>query len=74
LDPKSASHIEELIVQLRDTVTIVLVTHNTAQAARVSDYTAFLYLGELIEFGPSGKMFTAPKDKRTEEYLTGKFG
>jgi phosphate transport system ATP-binding protein len=74
LDPKSASHIEELIVQLRDTVTIVLVTHNTGQAARVSDYTAFLYLGELIEFGPSGKMFTAPKDKRTEEYLTGKFG
>lgn len=74
LDPKSASHIEELIVQLRDTVTIILVTHNTGQAARVSDYTAFLYLGELIEFGPSGKMFTAPKDKRTEEYLTGKFG
>ncbi len=74
LDPKSASHIEELIVQLRDTVTIVLVTHNTGQAARVSDYTAFLYLGELIEFGPSRKMFTAPKDKRTEEYLTGKFG
>jgi phosphate transport system ATP-binding protein len=74
LDPKSASHIEELIVQLRDTVTIILVTHNTGQAARVSDYTAFLYLGELVEFGPSGKMFTAPKDKRTEEYLTGKFG
>jgi len=74
LDPKSSSHIEELIVQLKDTVTIILVTHNTAQAARVSDYTAFLYLGELIEFGPSGKMFTAPKDKKTEEYLTGKFG
>jgi phosphate transport system ATP-binding protein len=74
LDPKSSSHIEELVVQLKDTVTIILVTHNTAQAARVSDYTAFLYLGELIEFGPSGKMFTAPKDKKTEEYLTGKFG
>jgi phosphate transport system ATP-binding protein len=74
LDPKSASHIEELIVQLKETVTIILVTHNTGQAARVSDYTAFLYLGELIEFGPSGKMFTAPRDKRTEEYLTGKFG
>ncbi len=74
LDPKSASHIEELIVQLKDTVTIILVTHNTGQAARVSDYTAFLYLGELIEFGPSGKMFTAPKDQKTEEYLTGKFG
>jgi phosphate transport system ATP-binding protein len=74
LDPKSASSIEELIVQLKDTVTIILVTHNTAQAARVSDSTAFLYLGELIEFGPSEKMFTAPRDKRTEEYLTGKFG
>ncbi len=74
LDPKSASHIEELIVQLRETVTIILVTHNTGQAARVSDYTAFLYLGELIEFGTTGKMFTAPKDKMTEEYLTGKFG
>jgi phosphate transport system ATP-binding protein len=74
LDPKSASHIEELIVQLKETVTIILVTHNTGQAARVSDYTAFLYLGELIEFGPSEKMFTAPRDKRTEEYLTGKFG
>jgi len=74
LDPKATSHIEELLVQLKDTVTIILVTHNMAQAARVSDYTAFLYLGELIEFGPSGKMFTAPKEKRTEEYLTGKFG
>jgi phosphate transport system ATP-binding protein len=74
LDPKSTSHIEELIVQLKDMVTMILVTHNIGQAARVSDYTAFLYLGELIEFGPSGKMFTAPKDKRTEEYLTGKFG
>jgi phosphate transport system ATP-binding protein len=74
LDPKSASHIEELIVQLKDTVTIILVTHNTGQAARVSDYTAFLYLGELIEFGLTDRMFTAPRDKRTEEYLTGKFG
>ena len=74
LDPKATSHIEELLLELKNTVTIVLVTHNMAQAARVSDYTAFLYLGELIEFGPSGKMFTAPKEKRTEEYLTGKFG
>jgi len=74
LDPKATSHIEELLVQLKDTVTIILVTHNMAQAARVSDYTAFLYLGELIEFGPSGRMFTAPKEKKTEEYLTGKFG
>jgi phosphate transport system ATP-binding protein len=74
LDPKSTSHIEELVVELKDAVTIILVTHNTGQAARVSDYTAFLYLGELIEFGPSGRMFTAPKEKMTEEYLTGKFG
>jgi phosphate transport system ATP-binding protein len=74
LDPRATSHIEELIVQLKDTVTIILVTHNMAQAARVSDYTAFLYLGELIEFGPTATMFTAPKEKRTEEYLTGKFG
>jgi phosphate transport system ATP-binding protein len=74
LDPKSSSRIEELIVELKDSVTIMLVTHNTSQSARVSDYTAFLYLGELIEFGLSGKMFTAPKEKLTEEYLTGKFG
>jgi len=74
LDPKATSKIEELIVELKKTVTIILVTHNISQAARVSDYVAFLYLGELIEFGPSEKIFTAPKDKRTEEYLTGKFG
>jgi phosphate transport system ATP-binding protein len=74
LDPKATSHIEELIVQLKDTVTIILVTHNIGQAARVSDFTAFLYLGELVEFGQTGRMFTTPKYKRTEEYLTGKFG
>ena len=74
LDPKATSRIEELLVELKDSVTIILVTHNMAQAARVSDYTAFLYLGELIEFGPTGRMFTAPKEKMTEEYLTGKFG
>jgi phosphate transport system ATP-binding protein len=74
LDPKATSHIEELIVQLKDTVSIILVTHNIGQAARVSDFSAFVYLGELVEFGPSGRMFTAPKDKKTEEYLTGKFG
>jgi phosphate transport system ATP-binding protein len=74
LDPKATSHIEELIVQLKDTVTIILVTHNMGQAARVSDFAAFVYLGELVEFGPTGRMFTAPKDKRTEAYLTGKFG
>jgi len=74
LDPKSTAHIEELIVELKQNVTMLLVTHNIAQAARVSDFTAFIYLGELIEFGPTEKMFTVPKDKRTEEYLTGKFG
>jgi len=74
LDPKAASHIEELIVQLKDTVTIVLVTHNISQAARASDFTVFLYLGELVEFGPTERMFTAPTNKKTEEYLTGKFG
>jgi phosphate transport system ATP-binding protein len=74
LDPKSTAHIEELIVELKKNVTMLLVTHNIAQAARVSDFTAFIYLGELIEFGPTEKMFTVPKDKRTEEYLTGKFG
>ncbi len=74
LDPKATSMIEELIVELKKTVTIVLVTHNISQAARVSDFTAFLFLGELIEFDLTDKIFTTPKDKRTEEYLTGKFG
>ncbi len=74
LDPKSTAHIEELVSHLKTTVTIIQVTHNIAQAARISDFTAFLYLGELVEFGPTEKMFTGPKDKRTEEYLTGKFG
>jgi len=74
LDPVATSHIEELIEELKKNITIILVTHNISQAARVSDYTAFLYLGELIEFGPTEKLFTVPKDKRTEEYLKGKFG
>ena len=74
LDPKATSRIEELINGLKASVTMILVTHNIAQASRVSDYTAFLYLGELIEFGQTGKVFTVPRDKRTEEYLTGKFG
>jgi len=74
LDPKATSHIEELVAELKNNVTIMLVTHNMAQTARVSDYTAFLYLGELIESGATGTIFTAPKDKKTEDYLTGKFG
>jgi phosphate transport system ATP-binding protein len=74
LDPKATSHIEQLMAELKEYVTIILVTHNIAQAARVSDLTAFLYIGELVEFGPSQKLFTVPEDKRTEEYLKGKFG
>lgn len=74
LDPKATARIEELISELEKDVTIVIVTHNTAQAARISDFTAFLYLGELIEFGPTEKLFTVPEDRRTEEYLTGRFG
>ncbi len=74
LDPIATDRIEQLINELKAGLTIVLVTHNIAQAARVSDYTAFLYLGELIEFGTTKKMFTTPKNKKTEEYLNGKFG
>lgn len=74
LDPKATAHIEELITELRNDVTMILVTHNIAQAARISNYTVFLYLGELVEYDKTKKMFTTPKDKRTEEYLTGKFG
>ncbi|MFA7710437.1 MAG: phosphate ABC transporter ATP-binding protein PstB [Candidatus Neomarinimicrobiota bacterium] len=74
LDPISTKRIEELIEQLKEHYTIVIVTHNMQQAARVSDYTAFMYLGELIEFGPTEKIFTIPEDKRTEEYISGKFG
>ena len=74
LDPISTKRIEELIEQLKEHYTIVIVTHNMQQAARISDYTAFMYLGELIEFGTTEKIFTVPEDKRTEEYITGKFG
>ena len=74
LDPISTAKIEELITELKDEYTIVIVTHNMQQAARVSDYTAFFLMGELIEFGKTQDMFTAPKDKRTEAYITGRFG
>ncbi len=74
LDPKATAYIEQLICELKNNVTILLVTHNIAQAARVSDFTAFLYLGDLVEFGTTEKLFTVPDDKRTEEYLSGKFG
>jgi phosphate transport system ATP-binding protein len=74
LDPRATAAIEELIVALKGSVTIVQVTHNMPQAARISDFTAFIHLGELVEFGPTKDLFTVPKDKRTEEYLSGKFG
>ena len=74
LDPISTAKIEELIHELKDSFTIVIVTHNMQQAARVSDYTAFFYLGELIEFGDTGKLFTAPEKRQTEDYITGRFG
>ncbi|RKX59883.1 MAG: phosphate ABC transporter ATP-binding protein [Thermodesulfobacteriota bacterium] len=74
LDPISTAKIEDLIVQLKNKITIVIVTHNMQQAARISDYTAFMYLGELIEFGPTEKIFTTPSKKLTEDYITGRFG
>ncbi|MRR36642.1 ATP-binding cassette domain-containing protein, partial [bacterium] len=74
LDPISTRKIEELILELKDEYTIAIVTHNMQQAARVSDYTAFMYLGELIEYDDTEKMFTVPKEKMTEDYLSGKFG
>ncbi|MBU1657856.1 phosphate ABC transporter ATP-binding protein [bacterium] len=74
LDPISTAGIEELIVELKNRVSIIIVTHNMQQAARVSDYTGFMYLGELIELGLTEEMFVTPKEKLTEEYITGKFG
>ncbi|MEM8844409.1 MAG: phosphate ABC transporter ATP-binding protein PstB [Pseudomonadota bacterium] len=74
LDPISTLKIEELIFELKDQYTVVIVTHNMQQAARVSDYTAFLYLGELVEFGATDKLFTHPKEKKTEDYITGRYG
>ena len=74
LDPIATQRIEELIYQLKTRYTIVIVTHNMQQAARVSDFTAFMYLGELIEFDSTATLFTTPKDKRTQAYITGRFG
>jgi phosphate transport system ATP-binding protein len=74
LDPIATSVIEKLIVELKDTVSIIIVTHNIAQAGRVSDFTAFLYLGELIEYGATNKVFSTPENEKTERFLTGKFG
>ena len=74
LDPISTSHIEELVMELKEKYTIVMVTHNMQQAVRVSDYTAFFLLGELVEFGKTDDIFSQPMDKRTEDYITGRFG
>jgi phosphate transport system ATP-binding protein len=74
LDPISTAKIEELIDELKDDYTIAIVTHNMQQAARCSDFTAFMYLGELVEFGTTSKMFTTPADRRTQDYITGRFG
>jgi phosphate transport system ATP-binding protein len=74
LDPISTSKIEELIDELKDQYTIAIVTHNMQQAARVSQFTAFMYLGELVEFDDTSKVFTSPREKRTQDYITGRFG
>jgi len=74
LDPVATERIEELIVELKQAYTIVIVTHNLQQAARVSDFTGFFYLGRLIEFGDTEQVFTRPRDERTEAYITGRFG
>ena len=74
LDPISTAKIEELIDELKSDYTIAIVTHNMQQAARVSEHTAFMYLGELIEFSETGRIFTTPKDQRTQDYITGRFG
>ncbi len=74
LDPISTAKIEELVVELKKKLTIVIVTHNMQQAARISDYTAFMYMGELVEFGATEKIFTKPDNELTEDYITGRFG
>jgi phosphate transport system ATP-binding protein len=74
LDPISTTRIEELITELKSDYTVVMVTHNMQQAARVSDFTAYMYLGELIEFGDTDSLFIKPQSKQTEDYITGRFG
>ena len=74
LDPISTAKIEELIAELKSDYTIAIVTHNMQQAARVSDFTAYMYLGELIEFGETDELFLKPRRKETEDYITGRFG
>jgi len=74
LDPIATARIEELLIQIKDQLTVVIVTHNMQQAARVSEYTVFMLMGEMVEYGLTRKMFTQPADKRTEDYITGRFG
>jgi phosphate transport system ATP-binding protein len=74
LDPISTGKVEELITELKNDYTVVIVTHNMQQAARCSDYTAYMYLGDLVEFGDTEQMFTKPNRKETEDYITGRFG
>ena len=74
LDPASTLRIEELVAELKDRYTVVIVTHNMQQAARVADWTLFMLYGEVVEFGPTSKIFTTPEDQRTEDYVTGRFG
>lgn len=74
LDPIATAHVEDLLVELKKDYTIVLVTHNMTQAARISDYSMFMYMGDLMEYGKTKMMFTSPRNPKTEEYLTGKFG
>jgi phosphate transport system ATP-binding protein len=74
LDPSSTQKIEELLYELKQDLTIIIVTHNLQQAARASEHTAFFYTGELVEFGPTQQIFTAPREARTEAYITGRFG
>ncbi|HND85517.1 MAG TPA: phosphate ABC transporter ATP-binding protein, partial [Pseudobdellovibrionaceae bacterium] len=74
LDPISTAHIEELTTELKKQVTLLMVTHNLHQAARVSDFTAFMFLGEVVEFGDSETLFTNPQKQETENYITGRFG
>ena len=74
LDPIATAKIEELITALREQVTVLIVTHNMQQAARISDYTAFMFLGELVEYASTARLFTNPSQKRTEDYITGRYG
>lgn len=74
LDPISTAKVEELIIELKEDYTVVIVTHNMQQAARVSDYTTYMYLGEMIEFGETRQMFMKPARQETEDYITGRFG